>query len=113
MARESERMRLMKENFMELHNQGLTVPQIAEKYNLGESTVYHKLQEIADANNVSRESLLKVVRTPSEKAYREEARRVRVNVNELLKGLDEADKGIQSTMSLINMILEEEEHYDK
>ena len=53
-----ERVRLMKKNFMELHEAGCTVQKIARMYELGESTVYDALEEIAAANNVPRESLL-------------------------------------------------------
>ena len=53
-----ERVRLMKKNFMELHEAGCTVSKIARMYDLGESTVYDALEEIAAANNISRDSLL-------------------------------------------------------
>lgn len=53
-----ERVRLMKKNFMELHEAGCTVSKIARMYDLGESTVYDALDEIAAANNVPRDSLL-------------------------------------------------------
>ncbi len=43
---------------MELHRKGLTIPQIAKKYNLSTPTVYANLQAIADQAGVSRESLL-------------------------------------------------------
>lgn len=52
------RVRLMKQNFMVHHKAGYTVRDIARMYELGESTVYDALDEIAAANNVSRESLL-------------------------------------------------------
>lgn len=83
MAKESERMRQMKECFIRLHEEGVSISEIAEKFNLGESTVYQKLQEIADANGVTRDSLLQQVRTPSERAYKEEAKRIQVNVEEM------------------------------
>ena len=111
MARESERMRLMKENFMELHQQGFTIPEIAAKFNLGKATVYHTLQEIADANGVSRESLLQVVRTPTERAYKEEAKKVKVNVEELKNGFKEAGNLLDSLIGIIDETLREEKEY--
>lgn len=108
MAKESERMRLMKENFIELHAQGLTVPEIAEKFNLGESTVYKKLQEIADANGVTRDSLLQQVRTPTERAYKEEAERVKVNVGEMRNGFREVKEKITFLIDVIEDVLKEE-----
>lgn len=112
MARESERTRLMKENFMELHQQGLTIPEIAEKFNLMKVTVYRALQEIADANGVSRESLLKIVRTPTERAYKEEAKKVKVNVTELKNGFKEVGNLLDSLIDIIDETLEEEKEYD-
>ena len=56
---EVEQVKFMKENFMELHQQGLSVPKIAEQFNLPQMVVYNALQEIADTNGVSRESLLR------------------------------------------------------
>ena len=56
MPKESERTKLMKENFMSLHNRGLMISEIAQKYNLSDQTVYNSLQAIADDYGVRRES---------------------------------------------------------
>lgn len=112
MAKESERMRLVKANFMELHQQGLSIPEIAEKYNLGRATVYHALQTIADANGVSRESLLQIVRKPRERAYKEEAKKVKVNVSELENGFKEVGNMIDSIINIIDETLREEKEHD-
>ena len=58
MDRVSERVVRMKQNFMRLHNEGKTIKEIAEIYNLHYTTVYDYLQEIADANNMTRTDLL-------------------------------------------------------
>lgn len=108
MAKESERVRQMKENFMELHMQGFSIREIAEKYNLSPRTVYQRLQDIADANKVSRDSLLQIVRTPSEKAYREEAKRVKVNMEELEAGFREVGNILDSLIGMLDEILQEE-----
>ncbi len=55
---QSERTLKMKENFIELHNQGLDIKEIAERFNLNLTTIYHSLNEIAEKAGVSRESLL-------------------------------------------------------
>lgn len=112
MARVSERMRLMKENFMTLHQQGFTIPEIAEKYNLGRATVYHTLQEIADANGVKRESLLQIVRTPSERAYNEEAKRIKVDVGELRQGFTDVGNSLDRLIGIIDDTLREEQKND-
>ena len=61
---QNERTLKMKREFMTLHEQGLTVKDIAEKFNLNPVTVYHHLGDIAEANGCTRESLLKQVHQP-------------------------------------------------
>ena len=49
MARkEDERTLKMKENFIELHDNGNSIAEIAKIYGLDKTTVYHCLQEIAE-----------------------------------------------------------------
>lgn len=109
MSRESERMRVLKQNFMLLHQEGLSIPEIAGKFNVSFSNVYRVLQEIADSNGVTRESLLQIVRIPSfEKELREERKRVSVNIEELRQGFQEAGSIIDQLMSKIETMIEEE-----
>lgn len=112
MAKESERSKQMRENFMELHEQGFSIPEIATKFNLEPSTLYHGLQKIADENNVERASLLQRVRTPSERAYKEEVKKIKVNVEDLKKHFSETKKSILTTITAIEKILEEENDND-
>ena len=58
MGRNSERVVRMKQDFMRLHNEGKTIKEIAEIYNLHYTTVYDYLEEIAKANNIDRSNLL-------------------------------------------------------
>ena len=59
MARkEDERTLKMKENFIELHDNGNSIAEIAKIYGLDKTTVYHCLQEIAEKSGRTRESLL-------------------------------------------------------
>lgn len=108
MARESERMRLLKENFMELHNQGFGILEIATKFNLSDKSVYRTLQAIADANGVSRASLLQVIRTPTERAYKEEEKKTRVDVETLRSGFRETEELLDSLIEIIEETLREE-----
>ena len=57
----TERVIQMKQNFMRLHDEGKTIPEIAKIYHLNFSTVYKSLQEIADENGTTREELLSQV----------------------------------------------------
>ena len=108
MSKESERTKLMKENFMSLHNRGLMISEIAQKYNLSDQTVYNSLQAIADANGVSRESLLQVIKTPSDKAYAREVEKVKVDVGNLINGFEGAENQIKSLIKTIDKTLEED-----
>ena len=58
MAKTNERTLKMMESFIRLHEEGLSVAEIAKQFNLSETTVYSKLGEIAKKAGVSRESLL-------------------------------------------------------
>lgn len=55
-------------------------------FSLHPATIYYNLQRIADENGVSRDSLLQVVRTPTEKRYEYEAKQIKVDVEELKAG---------------------------
>lgn len=111
MAKVSERVYQMKRGFMELHNEGYSIPEIAIMYNLSWSAVYHHLQEIADENGVSREDLLMRVHTsrgPSN--WREEERRMKLDIQELRNGFSDADAAIVKICDKIDKLLEECEH---
>lgn len=58
--KQSERVSIMKENFMKLHNEGYTILEIADKYNIARRTIYSHLNEIAKENGVDRTSLLEI-----------------------------------------------------
>jgi len=108
MLTESERTRVMKENFMTLHKEGFSISEIGEKHNLTKATVYRHLQEIADAHNVTRDSLLQVLRNPTERQLSDEGNYIKVTAEELEKGFCEADVAIENLLGLIDKILEEE-----
>ena len=109
LTKESERTRVMKENFMAQHLEGDTIPEIAERYNLSRATVYRHLQEIADNHGVTRESLLKIIRVPTtERQYAEEERRTKVTADELKAGFKSANDSINNLINYIDLILMEE-----
>lgn len=108
MSKESERTKLMKENFMSMHERGLTILEIAQKHNLSDQTVYNALQAIADANGVSRESLLQIIRMPTDKVYAREAKKVSVDVQQLKEEFKKAKSSITFLIEIIDQTLEQE-----
>lgn len=58
MAKRSERVARMIENFIYEWLEGRNIPEIAQKYRVTPRTIYERLQEIADNNGVKREELL-------------------------------------------------------
>ena len=58
MAARTQRVEKLIKEFMQYHEEGYSILDIAKIFNVDISTVYNNLQEIADSNNVSRESLL-------------------------------------------------------
>ena len=58
MTNEHERTLRMKKEYKTLHDQGYTPKEIADKFHLSDTTVYKSLQEIAENEGVTRDSLL-------------------------------------------------------
>lgn len=111
MLKVSERTHVMKENFMPLHLEGSSIPEIASRYNLSQTTVYRHLQDIANAHGVSRESLLQriIVRIPTtDKQYAEEERKMKVTAEELDAAFTEANVTLTNLINLIDKVLMEE-----
>ena len=87
--RTSERVRrLVNHDFMQLHNEGCSIPEIAEKTSLDPSTVYGYLQTIADRNGTTRDELLQLHRKENEKRKERETARIKANSAEMLKAYD-------------------------
>lgn len=60
----TQRVKELKENFMQYHREGLGIPEISKRCNVTTTTIYKVLQEIADANGVERKELLERVHPP-------------------------------------------------
>ena len=110
-TKRSERVNYMISNFMDWHNAGMSIKEIAEKASVTTRTIYQRLQEIADLNGVSRESLLEVVHKPHEvTATSKRASVSKINADELIARYEAV---IQSTNQLQenikNIIRQQEE----
>lgn len=60
-SRRSQSTIKMKGEFMFCHKKGMSIAEIAKEYDVSVYTIYDMLQEIADENGVTRESLLQIV----------------------------------------------------
>lgn len=107
MAKEiCERTRQMLDQFMSLHNEGLTIPQIAEHFGISADTVYRNLQDIADANGVSRESLLEQPKTPSlTTRLKKERKCFDTDFDSIIQNICEAEEALQESVREIDNIL--------
>lgn len=106
----SERVVQMKANFMELHEAGLTIQEIADKFHLSRATMYRHLEAIALENGVTRESLLQQVhQTPTYWAKQNHA--LKVDGNQLLAKFDSAQQALseitEDITTIINIIEED------
>lgn len=93
----TQRVQKLLDNFMELHNQGYSIPKIAEICGVDFSTVYSHLQEIADSNGVSRDELL---RKPGSggRGRRSTSTSTTTDIKEITVGFDRIEKDILDTI---------------
>lgn len=105
----SERVYLMKSEFMKFHLLGFDIPEIAEKFGLAAVTVYKNLQDIANQNGVKREELLKAPHRPHKKRMAEEEEKEQLELEELRKEYANLKKSTEETLRKITNIIEQEE----
>lgn len=99
----TQRVERLKKDFMKYHNNGYSIREIADVFQVDFSTVYNHLQEIADAHGVTRESLLAKPHIPhsSRLAFQKE----KTDVRELKEGFTKIEKDIDEIISSIEKIL--------
>ncbi len=103
MARQrTQRGQQLVENFMKHHEDGKSIAEIAKLYDVNLSTIYKfYLQEIAEKNGVTRESLLY---HPAKKAPRNQPKRIILSQDEIREISKMAEKLIAETHTLIGTI---------
>lgn len=95
---------------MKCHNEGKTISEIAEIFGVSICTVYNNLQEIADKNKVSRDSLLLRVHKPHEIINgRKFEEQTEINPEVLLADFVEVEKRLGNIIETINNIIIQEE----
>lgn len=109
--KKSERVRMMKQEFMKLHQEGYGIREIASKFKLSFKTVYRYLGEIAAENGVSRDSLLSKhsYKNKLKETFYDEESTLQTTFDELQEELNEAKKSLEIATTEIDTILEEKE----
>ena len=109
-TKRSERVNYMISNFMDWHNAGMSIKEIAEKASVTTRTIYQRLQEIADLNGVSRESLLEVVHKPHVlTATSKHAAVSKINADELIARYEAVIKSTNQLQENIKNIIRQQE----
>lgn len=116
MAKQSERTFQMKESYVKLHEEGLSVGQIAERFDLTPRMVYLALGDIAKKAGVSRDSLLEKPHKPHSNPVRVVQDQSGVNladhetyVKETLASFDQVLKNVGQYIELQEQIAAKEE----
>ena len=109
MANTSERVQQLRKNFMKHHKEGKTIKEISEIYNVSTRLIYYILQEIADENNVSRESLLTTPHREHSKNSRKSSRTVELKPQVIRQNFDTMISNAKGLIDKIDSILQEEE----
>lgn len=116
MGKTNERTLRMRNEFMELHRQGLTIPEIAKKFSLTTTTVYANLEKIATDNGVTRKSLLQRVhkehapfeRTPNVPLKELDPETFNLHVDVAIQEIDKLLGEIREIITECEKMLEEE-----
>lgn len=110
MAERSERVNKLIRNFMEWHEDGKTIEEIADLCHVSIFTVYENLQEIADNHGVSRDSLLERPHKDHEVlSPRVSKKNEKINREELTKNFSDAISSISGIIAAIDKELEKQE----
>jgi len=104
MANTSERVKAVKENFIEERQRGMSFAEIAKKYHISRRHLYNILQEIADANGVKdRSSLLDVPHKQHQRSDFQTAETI--DVKEIQNSFDYILEETQTIIEKINTII--------
>ena len=95
----TQRVQRLHREFMQYHKKGHTVLEIAKICNVDFSTVYKHLQQIADENGVTRESLLQ--QPTSSYSSRSPIVNDKLDIEKLRADFDSVEKGIDEILNTI------------
>ena len=103
MARTQRVEKLIKE-FMQYHKNGYSILEIAKIFEVDFSTVYNHLQEIADANGVTRESLLER-KSSTHESIHSIFLKEKIDAKNLLADFEMVEKDLSGVIAKIDKIL--------
>ena len=107
----SERVKYLIDNFIKFHNEGMSIPEIAEKTAITTRTIYSYLQEIADQNGVTRESLLEKVHKPHEVTKISSHRKTpKIDAENLINRYSDIIRTAENLQEQLHNILQQEEN---
>jgi predicted DNA-binding protein YlxM (UPF0122 family) len=109
----SERVRRMIEGYYSDWQSGMGTLEIAKKYGITRRTVYARLQEIADANGVQRETLLeRVHKEHASRSKNETTIREKVDPIKLEEEMTQLITDVKQVISRIDKSLNNEQEED-
>ena len=111
MARIQLRVDRMKQGFMQFRNEGYSIEEIANYFDVAQMTVYNYLQEIAEENGVTRESLLYVPHKEHEApdSRKEVKKPSLINIDELNQKFENVIKETEGILYEVRNVLAAEE----
>ena len=107
MGKRQESTQTMMEQFLELKEQGYTIPEIAEEFDLSWTTVYNALEEIAQKTGRTRDELLSRPMSPDHSG-RVSEKTNKFNLEEFRETANQAKARIEKMEELIDIALTEE-----
>lgn len=107
---QSERTKKLIGGFMDLHNDGKTIKEIANHYNLSVWTVYNNLQTIADNNGVARDTLLEKVHKHHELKHSTNPKHEPIDIEKLHQNFSDIHDNVSNIIESIEKVLKEEKY---
>lgn len=106
-TQQTQRVKTLKEKFMQYHADGYTIPEIAKIFNVEYSTVYKHLDDIAKANGVTRESLLQKAPYSPQITSKAAYQRDKVDMEELQKSFTNLKNDLNEVINQLEIFLEQ------
>lgn len=104
----TQRVNRLISSFMDYHNQGYSIQEIAEKLSISYVTVYHYLDEIAKNNDTTREELLQKVHQTERSDKGQSRKEISINSEEIVLNLKNLVTEVDCLINKISEALKED-----